>query len=227
MTEVRTYPTPKGGFVRMAMRPDLVDEPVIASTAFHDEYGVAEMALKDDALMVDVGAYVGSVGLAVAADYPTVRVVMIEAIPENVEVIRESIIANGWQGRVMAYNAAADSDAGFTAIRYGVKDEATDFQRSNQFIGNLLALDAPLVARVPNMSLSDITGIYGDVAWLKIDCEGCEYGFLMDPQIWRVANIVGEYHRGQEALSDLLSDTHDLAFTPENDHVGIFRASRR
>jgi FkbM family methyltransferase len=228
-TLVRSYRTPKGGWVKMAMRLETADEPVISSTSQHDEYGVAGFDLKPGELMLDVGAYIGSVGLAVAADYPETRVVMVEVVPENVAVIRESIAANGWDGRVTVHHAAAACEAGESTIRYGVKGRASQFRRYNRYVGGLLALgsDGPLTATVQNLSLTDLTDTYGDVAWLKIDCEGCEYSFLRDPAIWRVDNIIGEYHRGEGGITDLLAATHLLAFRAENGHVGIFEASRR
>ena len=224
MTIVRSYRTPNGNWVKMAVRPDLVDEPVIASTSQHDEYGVAAFDLGPDDLMVDVGAYIGSVGLAVAADYPDCRVVMVEAVPENVAVIRESIEVNGWHARVFVHHAAAAAKHGRSTIRFGTTDEPGSFRYTNQFIGDLRALDAPMNVKVTNITLRDILDRYGAIAVLKIDCEGCEYPFFEGGGMERVGYIIGEYHGGIKRIEELLDATHDVEFYPENESVGIFKA---
>lgn len=233
MTVIRSYPTPKGGRVKMAIREDTIDEPVINSTAMHDEYDTRDFDLQPGDLFLDVGAYVGSVGCAVAADFPLARVVMVEAVPENAAVIRQSVVENGWfDGRVTVYNAAATSERGASSVFYGAPSDASEFMQTNRFVGGLLGLrdQADRTADVPNISLSDIVADYGPVAVLKIDCEGCEYAFLDDPVIDQVAYIIGEHHRSFERLLPLLEPTHEVTLVstnPDASDFGIFTAHRK
>ena len=66
------------------------------------------------------------------------------------------------------------------------------------------------------------------VAFLKIDCEGCEWQFLDSPDIDRVDHIVGEYHIGDLVrLMGLLGGTHIVETWNEEGGFGMFRAVLR
>jgi FkbM family methyltransferase len=227
VTVIRDYPTPKGGTVRMALRPDTADEPVISATSIADEYGVADFDLRPGELFLDVGAYIGSVGLAVAKDFPEAKVVMIEAVPENVAVISESIAHNGWRERVFVYHAAAAKRAGVTTIMYGAGVEDSSYQKDNRYVGNLGALNETHAVRVTNMTLGNVIEAHGPVSVLKIDCEGCEYAFLDSPHVASVRHLVGEWHHGgRDRIMALLGPTHDVTID-DDPIVGLFWAKRR
>jgi len=227
-TVTKSYRTPKGNSVTLAYRLDTADEPVIYGSIVEDEYGTAAFDLRAGDLFVDVGAYIGTVGLAVAADYPSVRVVMVEAVPENVVVISESIHINGLGDRVWVHPNAASNVPGVTTIPYGDDGGGESYHRDNRFVGGLRALHPDIFLDVQNITLRDIVNLYGDVAMLKIDCEGCEYAFLDSPVISQVSRIVGEQHNnGQKKLLALLGSTHTVTFQPESEMVGLFWATRR
>ncbi|MFN8520718.1 MAG: hypothetical protein U0667_15285 [Chloroflexota bacterium] len=63
-------------------------------------------------------------------------------------------------------------------------------------------------------------------AWMKVDCEGCEYPFLSSPATIDVAVIVGEHHRGIDGIRELL-DSHDVELVTGTEGFGTFRAVRR
>jgi FkbM family methyltransferase len=227
-TTLKRYPTPGGHTVLMAYRTDTADEPVISGTSIADEYGVANLKLEPGDVVVDIGAYIGSVAFAVAADFPEVRVVMVEAIPENCEVIKESIEANGWGDRMFVYNASASHKKGQTDVGYGAGPEDNNYQKDNRFVGGLKSLNYSQTATLPNLSLTAIVKQYGEVAWLKIDCEGCEYDFLDDPAVKRVKAFAGEWHDGgMDDIIRMLGKTHDVTFTNVENVVGLFEAKRR
>lgn len=226
-TVVRDYRTPKGNIVQMAMRPDTADEPVISSTSIADEYGVKDFDLQPGELFLDIGAYIGSVGMAVAADFPEAKVVMVEAVPENVAVISQSIAVNGWSDRVWVYNSAAAAKSGHTIIKYGAGEGDSSYQKDNRFVGNLGALNETHDLKVGNITLSQIVKLHGMPAIIKIDCEGCEYAFLSDKSVAGVRYIVGEWHHGGwEKILSLLGRTHNVK-VDDDPVVGLFWATRR
>lgn len=228
MTVIKQYPTPGGNTVLMAYRTDTADEPVISGTSIGDEYGVANLALEPGDLVVDIGAYIGSVAFAVAADFPEVRVVMVEAIPENCEVIKESVAANGWGDRMFVYNSSASHKKGQTDVGYGAGEEDSSYQKDNRFVGGLKSLNYAQHVVLNNLSLSWIVKKHGEVAWLKIDCEGCEYDFLDDPAVKRVKVFAGEWHDGgRDTILKMLGATHDVTFDTDHPIVGLFTATRR
>ena len=224
---LKAYPTPRGGEVLMAHRPDTADEPVIVSTSMHDEYGLAALSFQTGDLALDIGAYVGSVSLALATDWPELRVVMVEAVAENVEVIEASIQANSLESRVVVIHAAA-GDGNPQPIKYAALDNVEDgtFMFTNRYVGDLEVAKGPNSVIIPGVSLTDLVMEYGSAAYMKIDCEGCEYPFLDSPAVGNVARITGEYHRGTAGIVERLLRTHRVEFRPENESVGLFDAWR-
>lgn len=219
--------TPRGRVAHFTVRPDTTDAMTVNACCTEDEYHLAAGDWSGVAL--DVGAHIGGVTVMLGLDHPDVRVVAVEALPENVELLARNVAANGLAERVTVMNAAASSAAGPVAIAYGT--EANEFERQHRFIGGAdwLGSTARTVACTP-VSLSDVVAAHGPLSLLKIDCEGCEWSFLDDPAVDEVAVIVGEYHprdgHGPARLRELLEPTHEvtcddaLAFGP-------FRAVRR
>ena len=220
--------TPHGHTARFSVRPDTTDAMTVNACCTEDEYGLGGQPWSGVAL--DVGAHIGGVTVMLGLDQPDLRVVAVEALPENVEVLTRNVAANGLAERVTVVGGAATNASESVAIAYGT--EADPFERMHRFIGGALWQDTPAARTVacPPISLSAIVAEYGPLALLKIDCEGCEWSFLDDPAVGEVAVIVGEYHPragyGPGRLRELLEATHvvdcddALAFGP-------FRAVRR
>jgi len=66
-------------------------------------------------------------------------------------------------------------------------------------------------------------------AFLKIDCEGCEWDVLADPAIARVERIVGEGHPADwlARVHKALDATHDVEVLSNEGGPGTFRAVLR
>jgi FkbM family methyltransferase len=231
MIVTKSYPTPRGNTVQLDIRLDTVDEPMVYGSIVEDEYGIKDMNLQPGDFFLDVGAYIGSVGLAVAADYPETMVMMVEAVPENVDSINRSVMANGWSTfRVFALNRAATSALGVSEVFYGSPTNGSSHQFTNRYVGGLEGWrkDFDRHALVPNISLSVIVAEHGPIAVMKIDCEGCEYSFLDDDAITQVDRIIGEFHGGFEPLEATLW-THKVTListNPDDANFGIFSAVR-
>lgn len=189
-----------------AVRPDTSDwNTCNAITAVGDEYhlprGLTGWA-------VDVGAHIGACTVALLIDNPELRVVAIEALPENVELIGENLLRNRVEQRCVIVSSGA-GDGQPVRIGYG---EVTDPTRIHEYIGNAYAPEGSREVTVPGVSLADVFAMTGSerIAWMKIDCEGCEYPFLASADLGRVDHIEGEVHRGWAALADIVTATHDL-----------------
>lgn len=235
MTEPRALRTPKGNAARMHVRDGTSDLSIVNSTFINDEYGLRGLDyLKGWAL--DIGAHIGSVTIPLAIDHPELHVIAVEAVPENCDVLWDNIVENRLVERVHLYRAALSDHLGDTQVwsefrhAEGLDD---DYVHTNRYIGNVI--------REPNhdwwearqqtvraMRLRDILEEVGDVAFLKIDCEGCEWATFADPAIAKVGYIVGEYHdRTEDDLWEALCDTHEVTTWPAGHGIGMFRAERR
>lgn len=201
-----TWLTPHGRQFSAAVRPNTSDWNTInACNGDNDEYRIPA-GLSGWAL--DVGAHIGAATLPLLLDNPDLRVVAIEALPENVEVLRGNLWRAGVAERANVIHAAAGKEGtGPVRIGYG---ELLDTSRVHEFIGNAAAPDGSREVLLPVITLSGVFGLIeaATIAWAKIDCEGCEYPFLTDPAIGRVERIVGEVHLGAERLRAILEPTH-------------------
>ena len=215
-----TFQTPHDNWVAFDVRDDTSDwNTCNAITKVGDEYA---MPAGLTGWAIDVGAHIGAWTITALIDNPGLRVVAVEALPENVELIERNLERNGVRERAIVLNAGASDSQALVPVRYSTDEH-------HRFIGSAGGEGVEL--RLPGVTLSDVLRIIeaggGDrVALLKIDCEGCEYQFLSSPDIERVERIVGEVHHGSQRLRDILGPTHDLLF-PEldrNPDFGPFEA---
>lgn len=63
-------------------------------------------------IFLDVGANVGTWGIAIAKMVPWVKIIMVEAHPDNAAMIRQTISANGLDDRARVYNRAVTHTRG-------------------------------------------------------------------------------------------------------------------
>lgn len=220
-----TWTTPGGIRATLFFRENTSDwNTVNAIMGTNDEY---KLASGMTGLLLDVGAHIGAWTIAAALDNPEAQVVAIEALPENVEVIRENVSLNKVGDRVAVIEAAASCGTDPVTIAYGSTD--TEFARGHEFIGGGIWHDDASDRKTIEV-LSVTLEAFGPVRFLKIDCEGCEWQFLDSPAIGNVAEMTGEYHprqgHGPARLRELLEATHTVTLDDTLD-FGPFTAIRR
>lgn len=214
--------TPAGHSVVMYYRDDTSDWNTVASILTSDEYAMPRGL---SGVILDVGSHIGAFAIGAAKDNPEATVIAVEALPENAELIQANSRIN--DARVTVYNASAGGDG---RVRYG--STISDFERQHYFIGGGIWQDDPAakIIAVDVLTLSDIVEKHGPIAFMKIDCEGCEWAFLSDPAIAQVHMIVGEHHprhgMGPARLRELLEPTHTVTLDDALD-FGPFRAVLR
>jgi len=217
----------KGGHsATFDVRDDTTDWNNIFAVVEADEYGLAEHPITG--LAIDIGAHVGSVTIAMLLDNPGLHVVAVEALPENVEQIKINLALNRLTDRCRVMEAAASSGDDDVVVAMG--GDESDFEKAHRFIGGMLfdgAGPSGVQVLAKPVSLTAITDVFGDASFMKIDCEGCEWSFLNDPAVARVAEIRGEYHprqnNGAKRVRELLESTHVVTLDDSTD-FGLFRA---
>lgn len=185
-----TFQTPRGSDVTLSHRLDSIDWNILRSCLTEDEYGLKFLHLSGTAL--DIGAHIGGVTIALAVDNPDLRVTAVEAVPPNIELLRENVERAGVADRVtILHNVAGKGRTGI--VKWGFEGNG-DVGSQNAFVGNAL-LDLPLESHekttLPARSLASMVG--DGVSFIKIDCEGCEWDMLT-PALSKVARIHGEWH---------------------------------
>lgn len=226
------FQTPRGRACLMFIRDGTSDWNTAYSALNEDEYGLA--ALPDIATAVDVGGHIGSVGIGLALDHPEARVLIVEPVPDNVDLIRASAETNRVADRVTVLAGAA-GDGSEVTVAYGYR--GSELALHHAFIGNSsFAYDNPggekrhRKVHYRSLAIADVIGDIGTPDLLKIDTEGAEWAFLASGAE-RLPLIVGEWHavRGhaQADMAALLGTTHDVTFTGPVAGPGGFRAVRR
>lgn len=190
---------------------------------------------------IDVGAHIGIVAVALALDNPDLRIIAVEALPENVTALRRNIALNGLADRIHIEAAAASSEEEYAdgtqvPIVYGwahAENQPDHYMVESQFIGGMVGPnDSSRTAMCSALSLGAIRDRYDmdDVVLLKIDCEGCEWFFLTSPDVAAVEHIIGEMHIGKHGgakeLRAMLEPTHTVT-VDDKAVVGIFEAVRK
>jgi len=213
------WATPGGHRAVMRYRPDTSDWNTLTSCMSPvDEYRLPR-ALAGWAL--DVGAHIGGVSVPLLLDNPDMSLVAIEGLPENVELLVANLERNGVGGRAVVINALA-GDGGPGRLFYGPESH-------HEFIGNVDIAEHGRAADLEGVTLRGAMLRRGPAqdepfVWAKIDCEGCEYGFLASPALASVRRIVGEVHHGIAPLRAILAATHEV--TGDAD-LGAFEAVLR
>jgi FkbM family methyltransferase len=233
--ETRQWPTPGGNVATLTYRADTTDWNTV-SACLSNPYGGGDEYHLPSGLSgwgLDVGAHIGSVTIGLLLDNPAMQVVAIEAVPDNVDLIRQNLAANGVEDRCVLLPGAAWKGRGPIEVEYGYT--GSDVAVDHRFIGSITPwIDAPgevQKATVPRYSLSDAlkhTNGQGFV-WVKTDCEGCEHFFFRGPGLKQLAVIEGEWHHrdGDPAdLAERLGKTHEVTYA-EGIGGGPFRAVRR
>lgn len=238
--------TPRGNLITYHVREDTNDGALAQSILGEDEYDLKGLPPLSG-WMIDVGAHIGTVAVALAVDNPDLHVVAIEAIPENAALVRANAAQNHVDDRVFVETAGASAPGEKTVsitydYRWVGKDGGTlpvvpeGYVNQCRFIGNIFEYpegqQEATTVKVPALSLSKILKRYSieRVTLLKIDCEGCEWGFLRDKAIGKVDRIIGEYHgsgvnaqTGMDRVHGLLDATHDVRHR-RGDSIGLFEA---
>ncbi len=225
------FRTPHGHEARMTYRLGTNDWNTLWASLNEDEY---QLPTGLSGTAVDIGGYLGSVGIALALDNPALRVVIVEPVPPNAALIRTNITANALDERVSLIEGAAGAGGEPVDVWYGYR--GSEAAEHHAFVGNSTlayeeSTEAHDTAVYTGIGLAGLVADYGPLAYLKIDCEGGEWAFLDTLAVRDVETIVGEWHpvRGhiQGHMAALLEVTHELTFSGPTEGPGGFRAVRR
>lgn len=232
--DLKDVETPHGRPAQFYCRPFTSDLATVGATNrlwgnLVDEYSLPE-GLTGWAL--DLGAHIGSVTIPLLIDNPDLRVVAIEAVPDNADMLRSNLELNHVADRCVVMNGAGWKGKGTIEVEYGYT--GSEIAETNRYIGSvspwLANPGSATKATVPIVTLKDALAVTdGEFVWAKSDCEGCEHHFLRGPLLKHVKVIVGEWHFRDGSPEDFtarLSKTHDVTWS-EGIGGGPFRAVRR
>lgn len=224
----RSFTTPRGHTALIWCRPGTNDAMMAESAITGDEYQLRDWE-GDHAQVVDVGAHIGMVSIAIALDHPTAHVWAIEPVPENVALMRANLEANGVAHRVtILEGAAAAPRATRASIAYDFT--GSDMATMHRWVANqtMPAHTPGRQATVKAITLPDLVRrCEGYITLLITDCEAGEYALLQGTSLSAVHEIRGEYHDGYERLKAQLERTHTVERGKGTEGSGGFIARRK
>jgi FkbM family methyltransferase len=231
----------------MLVRNGTNDACCVYSLMNEDEYRLRGRRLTGWA--IDAGSHVGTFAVALALDYPALRILAIEPVPENVEMIRQNLVLNHVQDRVEVIQACVGKKLGKTTIHYGYQHYQDDggcasdeYCSQHRFVAETFEgrgePASTLEVQVVNLPYLVTAWEIGYVSLLKIDVEGAEFKFLDSPEISKIEFVTGEYHsflpnnpayRSDpfNQIRELLSHTHHVDLPDGEKSIGHFEAQRR
>ena len=219
--------TPGGRRVTFWYREDTNDWNTLTASLDQDEY---ELPQDLTGRAVDVGGYLGSVGIALAKDNPGLTVTIIEPVPYNADLIARNIELNEISDRVALVQGAVGE--GIVTVDYHFR--GTQAAEHHAFVGNsTVAKGMPCVVSEWTMHNGiDLAHLaeYG-TDFLKIDCEGGEWPLFAPSGGGPFRVIVGEAHAvdghvGGDIVG-LLNETHDVTLSGDPETTCGFRAVLR
>jgi FkbM family methyltransferase len=198
-----------------------VDRAILQQVWVKDVYGVRDIG-EAPAVVVDVGAHIGSFSFLAAESWPGACVIAAEADPDNVALLRKNLAGCR---RVEIVEAAITGDDAAEVTFNRVVDKARD----NSGGGSCVRSEPGTAAtRVPALSAVQLwrTRKITRCDFLKLDCEGSEVPVLAALAraglLGGVRFIVGEWHsedareqtreRVKEELRRILRPTHEVEF---------------
>ena len=214
--------TPGGHPVTLHIRAGTNDHNTAFSCLDEDEYALPSGL---SGIAWDIGGYIGAVTIALALDNPDLRIITVEPVPANCDILWRNVLQAGVEDRVALIRGAVGAPGQFVDVAYGYK--GSEAAEHHAFVGNstlALGTDHETIT-YPATTVDELLEA-GSPAFVKIDTEGAEWDFL--PGI-SVPLIVGEWHptKGDLGAFIALLPDYDVVFTGPQVGPGGFRATAK
>jgi len=217
--------------------------PLVLKELKNDEYDTAGHPLSEPgSIALDIGGHVGAAALQVAV-HATARdsgVITFEPTRENYLFNQWNMWVNGFhQNRVVVLHTGVNSEEALMEIRYSPRDTTGAGKHRHRFRHEMAS--GPCKERAPykvrmmgietglvDLGVLERVGGGGaprqgrSVAFVKLDCEGCEYGIVRKfKSFWRdhVAFVTGEMHHHYAGCVDNVHETVDALCAIDRDIV--------
>lgn len=217
-----------GAEIKVFCREGTNDWNTLYSCITEDEYLVGDLDNTNGGVCVDIGAHAGGCTLALLSR--GFKVIAVEPLPENTELIMKNVEANGWSNNLTLHKKAISDVSGKSVVlRYG--NEKTESGAHHRFIGNTIDSSEwqenlwtqGREIKVDTVSIDDILKNVESVNLLKIDCEGAEWSAfskVSSSSLDKIGSIVAELH-GVASTKNMYQEFNNLIGLEFNDVTSI------
>lgn len=209
------------------LRTSSTDIQALANVWINEEYKKTGFEIKNDDIIIDVGAHVGLFTLYASQYCKSGKIFCFEPIKKNFDLLSENIKINQLSNVKCIHTAVHDKNDSIRMYLSKTDDAAHSvFNNGNEYVYvNTITLSE--IFNANNIQVCNL---------LKMDCEGSEYKIFEttpDEHMERIQKICLEYHiiKGDfESLNVLKSRLTALGFqitdTPSTHNLGMLYAKK-
>lgn len=212
--------------LKIKFRGNRRDASTVKEVGFLDEYKFAQETLPENAVIIDIGAHIGTFSLMAAKRYPKARIISFEPLPENCQFFLENVELNHFKNIKLRREVVAAKSGELTFNMYDNVTAGTLFIQENDAPSGTISCNAVTLDSVFESERIDRCHC------LKLDCEGAEFEILLnapDALLRRIDVITMEYHNGLTPYShkDLEKRLTDAGFKLVWNHIShLLHAAR-
>jgi FkbM family methyltransferase len=168
--------------------------------------------LSDTAIIINVGAHIGTFDIYCKCVYPKSLLYSFEPNPENFKILKKNIVANHIKEIFLIKNALSDS-TGICKLY---------FQKMNPNEGNIFIGNNYVEIRKTNLDTFSKKYKIRTIDLLKLDCEGAEFDILNNiPNNLLIKNMAIEYHSFRhkqplKRIQKILGKNYELVYHKNN-----------
>jgi FkbM family methyltransferase len=210
--------------LRIRLRPNTDDLRIVKSNFVKKNYTKDFVPITRDAIVVDVGAHIGSFSILVARS--AYKVLAFEPEPTNYQMLKRNVELNHLEN-MSIFEMAVSGRSGYHDIYTYQGGSSADYSLYKRGITNIKA------GRIPTISVEDIFKREGlpRIDFLKLDCEGAEHDILRNISFETAAKIMGmamETHSVPSEFSiDIPLRLKELGFEIKMDGGGGYIYAKR
>ncbi len=212
--------------LEIKMRVNTTDLMALTNVWMINEYEIEKYCLKNDDIIIDIGAHIGLFSLLVSRSCPNGKIFSFEPIKKNFSLLNNNLELNKLKN-IFPFNLAVSKESSKIKLFLDNDDSAHSlFGKNNKF------------ETVESISLDKIfdTNNIDSCKILKLDCEGAEYEIIESlPKEYfnRIENIIMEYHFADsepELVKKLIQKIKNMGFEistkPHHNNMGFLIAHK-
>lgn len=194
--------------LKYKLRGGSTDRFIINEVWLHKSYNPKGFEIRPNDIVVDIGAHAGIFTILASYFAKQGQVYAFEPFKENYNLVLENINLNKAKN-VKVFNKAVSDSSG--KLKFYVSTSKNKGQNSIHKLG-----ESQKEISVDKISFKDFLRTIPKIDFLKIDCEGAEYGILFSlsrKELQKIKKISMEFHNyGKDTGEDLARFLHKNNF---------------
>jgi FkbM family methyltransferase len=207
--------------IKFKLRRYCWDSGIIMETWWLNEYLRFSPEIKENSIIIDVGAHIGAFSLFIASKFNNVKVLAFEPDPDNFALLTANIKLNGLENNIFPYRLAFSNKSG-KKIKINIHPYNTGMSSATQSYKGLVKGQKSYFEAL-TVSLDDIFVKHNitNCDLLKMDCEGCEYVVILNTKegtLKKIKNLSLEYHKCGD-IKQIKKRLEDIGFKTKFDRA--------